>query len=56
MSESQEAAKRIYDEMNMAMEAAMKKVAERFSADDWDALTHPERKDSHEWTEEDNND
>ena len=56
MSESSEAAKRIYDEMNTAMETALAKVAQRFDADDWDALTHPEHKDNHEWTEEDNND
>lgn len=45
MSESSEVAKLIYDEMNTVMEAAMKKVAERFSADDWDALTSPDRED-----------
>ena len=48
MSEVQNAAKRIYDEMNTAMETALAKAAQRFSADDWDALTHPEPKDQYE--------
>ena len=56
MSEAQDAAKRIYNEMNTAIETALAKVAQRFNADDWDVLTHPEHKDNHEWTEEDNND
>ena len=48
MSEAQESAKRIYNEMNTAMETALTKVAQRFNADDWDALTHPEPKDQYE--------
>ena len=44
MSEMKDVAKR----MNAAMEAALTKVAQRFSADDWDALTHPEPKDQYE--------
>ena len=55
MSETREAAKRIYTEMNAAMEVALTKVAQRFNADDWDALARPEHKDNHKWTEEDNN-
>lgn len=43
MSEVQNAAKRMYNEMNTAMETALAKVAQRFNADDWDALTHPEQ-------------
>ena len=35
MSETQETAKRIYNEMNTAMEAALTKVAQRFNADDF---------------------
>lgn len=35
MSESSESAKRIYDEMNTAMETALTKVAQRFNADDF---------------------
>ena len=45
MSEVQNAAKRMYDEMNTAMETALTKAAQCFNADDWDALTHPEPKD-----------
>ena len=48
MSKMQDAAKRIYDEMNTAMEAALTKAAQRFNADDWDALTRPEPKDQYE--------
>ena len=48
MSEAQDAAKRIYAEMSTAMETALTKVAQRFNADDWDALTHPEPKDQYE--------
>ena len=44
MSEMKDVAKR----MNAAMEAALTKVAQRFNADDWDALTHPEPKDQYE--------
>lgn len=44
MTEMQAAAKR----MNTAMEEALTKVAQRFNADDWDALTHPEHEDNHE--------
>lgn len=43
MSEAQDDAKRIYGEMNTAMEAALTKAAQRFNADDWDALTHLEQ-------------
>ena len=53
MSDMQNAAKRIYDEMNTAMEAALTKAAQRFNADDWDALTHPEPKDQYEPEKED---
>ena len=53
MSEAQDAAKRIYNEMNTAMETALAKVAQRFNADDWDALTHPEPKDQYEPEKED---
>ena len=35
MSETQETAKRIYNEMNTAMETALTKVAQRFNADDF---------------------
>ena len=35
MSDMQNAAKRIYDEMNTAMETALTKVAQRFNADDF---------------------
>lgn len=35
MSETQETAKRIYNEMNTAMETALTKAAQRFSADDF---------------------
>lgn len=52
MSEMQDVAKRVYDEMNTAMDAALTKAAQSFNADDWDALTHPEHEDNHEWTEE----
>ena len=48
MSETQETAKRIYDEMNTAMGAALTKVAQRFNANDWDVLIHPEHEDNHE--------
>ena len=48
MSEVQNAAKRIYNEMNTAIETALETVAQRFNADDWDALTHPEPKDQYE--------
>ena len=41
MSEMKDVAKR----MSTAMEAALTKAAQRFNADDWDALTHPEPKD-----------
>ena len=53
MSEAQKTVKRMFNEMNTAMESALTKVAQRFNASDWDALTHPEPKDSHE-LEEDN--
>ena len=56
MREVQNAAKRIYNEMNTAMEAALTKAAQRFNADDWDALTRPEHKGNHKRTEEGNND
>lgn len=48
MSKSKETTKQIYGEMNTAMETALTKVAQRFNADDWDALTHPEPKDQYE--------
>ena len=48
MIETQDAAKRIYNEVNKPIEAALTKVAQRFNADDWDALTHPEPKDQYE--------
>lgn len=48
MSETQETAKRIYNEMNTAMETALTKVAQCFNADDWDALARPEPKDQYE--------
>ena len=35
MSETQETAKRIYNEMNTAMETALTKVAQCFNADDF---------------------
>ena len=44
MSEMKDVAKR----MNAAMETALTKAAQCFSADDWDALTHPEHEDNHE--------
>ena len=53
MSEMQDAAKRMYTEVNTAMETALTKVAQRFNADDWDALTHPEPKDQYEPEKED---
>ena len=52
MSDAQNAAKRLYIEMSTAMEAALTKVAQRFNADDWDALTDPEPKDQYELEKE----
>ena len=49
MSDMQDVAKR----MNAAMEAALTKAAQRFNADDWDALAHPEPKDQYEPEKED---
>ena len=53
MREVQNAAKRIYNEMSTAMEAALTELAQCFNADDWDALTHPEPKDQYEPEKED---
>lgn len=48
MSESSETAKRIHNEINTAIETALAEVAQRFNADDWDALTHLEHQDQYE--------
>lgn len=48
MSNVQDDIKRIYSNLNTVLESILTKVSQGFSADDWDALTSPDREDGYE--------